>query len=157
MCPQEYDICPVCGARGLEVTNRPLDAGTGSRSTVIEPGFEYEHCTICGEDLIPAAHLDALTALAIAKERAEDGLLSGSEIRRLRLSLGLTQADLEGLLGVGETTVGRWERGLYAQSKPADRLLRLLAAHPELIAETGFVAAEGRGPYGRKQTSKSGA
>ncbi|MDZ4168886.1 MAG: type II toxin-antitoxin system MqsA family antitoxin, partial [Coriobacteriia bacterium] len=67
-----------------------------------------------------------------------------------RLALALTQSDLARLLGVTTKAVGRWESGLVRQNRTADTLLRLLAAHPELVAETGFIAAEGRGPYGRK-------
>lgn len=149
MTSRDFHICSMCGARAAIMTTQPLDSGTGTRSTIVDPGFEYEHCTACGEDLISARDLDKLTALVVEKERAEDGLLSGHDIRELRLALGLTQAALEDLLGVSSSTVGRWERGLYAQSKTADRLMRLLAAHPKLIPKTGFVAAEGRGPYGR--------
>ncbi len=147
MTSDDFHVCSMCGARAAIMTTQPLDAGTGTRSTIVEPGFEYEHCTACGEDLISFRDLDNLTALAVEKERAEDGLLSGHDIRELRLALGLTQTALEDLLGVSASTVGCWERGLYAQNKTADRLMRILAAHPELIAETGFVAAEGRGPY----------
>lgn len=145
-------ICPVCGVSELRRVRGPVDAGTGSRSTMVTPSFEYERCDACGESLIPADRIDELTAAAIEVERSDDGLLSGAEIRESRLSLGLTQDGMERLLGVGAGTVGRWERGSHAQSRTADTLLRLLASHPELIPETGFIAAEGRGPYGRHDT-----
>lgn len=85
-------------------------------------------------------------------EQEREGLLSASEIREARLSLGVTQADLGRLVGVTTKSVCRWESGLVRQSRTADILLRLLHAHPELGAETGFVVAEGRGPYSSKRS-----
>lgn len=145
-------VCPVCGARAIEKTHDPVDVEASERTYYVT-GFEYERCTACGESFFFAGQDVSLGMAASALARADLRLLSPEEIRELRHSLGLTQADLEMLIGVGPKTVGRWERGLYSQNKTADTLLRLLAAHPELIAETGFVAAEGRGPY-RKRSPK---
>ncbi|MBS3956260.1 MAG: type II toxin-antitoxin system MqsA family antitoxin [Clostridiales bacterium] len=138
--------CPICGARSIVSTSEPVtvELRTG-RYTV--SGFDYERCTACAEEFHPAGQTDAIRAAASKLAREEAGLLRPDEIRELRMNLGLTQGDLERLLGVGEKTVGRWERGLFVQSKTADTLMRLLRAHPELVGETGFVAREGRGPY----------
>lgn len=141
-------LCSLCGAPGVELTRRPLDVGTEQRPVLVEVDFEYEHCTLCGEDLIPADRLDALFRDAVATERARDGLLGSEEIVRLRLDLGLTQRRLERLLGVSPKTVTRWESGTVRQSRMADNFLRLLRDHPELIdAQNAVVARESRGPY----------
>jgi putative zinc finger/helix-turn-helix YgiT family protein len=145
---QVLGVCSVCGARGVELTQRPLDVGTEQRPVLVDPGFEYGHCTVCGEDLIPAERLDELFREAVAIERARDGLLDSAEIQRLRLELGLTQGRLERLLGLSPKTVTRWESGTVRQSRMADNFMRLLSAHPELVAEAaGAVARESRGPY----------
>jgi putative zinc finger/helix-turn-helix YgiT family protein len=141
-------VCSVCGARGIELRRDPLDLGTDERTVMVDPDFDYEHCTVCGEDLIPADRLDQLFRDAVSIERTEDGLLDSAEIQRLRLDLGLTQSLLERLLGVSPKTVTRWESGTVRQSRIADNFMRLLAAHPELVAESlGAVARESRGPY----------
>jgi putative zinc finger/helix-turn-helix YgiT family protein len=141
-------VCSVCGARGVEMSRAPLDVGPERHPMVVHPGFEYEHCTVCGEDLIPADRLDELFREAVASERACYRLLDSRAIRRMRLELGLTQERLEGLLGVSPKTVTRWEAGTVRQSRMADNFLRLLGTHPELVAETtGALARESRGPY----------
>jgi putative zinc finger/helix-turn-helix YgiT family protein len=141
-------VCSVCGAPGIEMTRRPIDVGTEKRPVLVEPGFDYEHCTVCGEDLIPAGRLDELFRDAVAIERARDGLLDSADIQRLRLELGLTQGRLERLMGVSPKTVTRWESGTVRQSRMADNFLRLLWSHPELTAAPdAAVARESRGPY----------
>jgi putative zinc finger/helix-turn-helix YgiT family protein len=143
-----FGVCSVCGARGVELSRRPLDIGTEQSPILVDPDFEYAHCTVCGEDLIPAEHMDELFRRAVAIERARDGLLDSDEIRRLRLELELTQGRLERLLGVSPKTVTRWESGTVRQSRMADNFLRLLRSHPELVATAdSAVARESRGPY----------
>jgi putative zinc finger/helix-turn-helix YgiT family protein len=115
------------------------------------PGFAHERCDACGETLVPADRLEEVERAAVAIARADLGRLSSDEIHQLRHDLGLTQAALEAQLGVGAGTVGRWERGTVLQGATADRLMRILWAHPELMPELGYVAREGRGPYGKRK------
>ena len=67
--------------------------------------------------------------------REERGLLTPEEIRRLRTDLGLRQQDLEGILGVGPKTVTRWEKGTVFQSAVADKFMRQIWTHPEILAD----------------------
>ncbi|MEI7815521.1 MAG: helix-turn-helix domain-containing protein [Coriobacteriia bacterium] len=61
---------------------------------------------------------------------------------------GKTQMALDGALGASPGTVGRWERGSIVQPAVADRLMRLLWTHPDLLVEVVQpVAREARGPY----------
>jgi transcriptional regulator with XRE-family HTH domain len=55
------------------------------------------------------------------------------EIRALRESLGLSQAQLENLLNVGPKTVVRWERGTVFQSGAVNTLLKVLRARPDVL------------------------
>jgi HTH-type transcriptional regulator/antitoxin MqsA len=72
---------------------------------------------------------------AAAAVRREDGLLAPDEVREIRTMYGLTQAALERLIGSGEKTVVRWERGSVAQNATADTLLRVLRDHPDVVAK----------------------
>ena len=64
--------------------------------------------------------------------------MTGEEIKRLRLAIGVTQTVFAQYLGVLESTVSRWERNLHPPSTYAPkRLLRLakeaFAADPERL------------------------
>ena len=92
--------------------------------------------------------MDGIQRAGVESARAGLGRLSSTEIRDMRLALGITQAVMEGQLGVSAGTVGRWERCEELQTRIADNFMRVLCAHPELIAEaTAAMAQEGRGPY----------
>ncbi len=58
--------------------------------------------------------------------------MTGREIRELRKKLGLTQEELARLLGVGFTTVNRWEN---EKVQPRGQALRMLEKLKELVEE----------------------
>jgi putative zinc finger/helix-turn-helix YgiT family protein len=142
--------CPICGKREMTVTRAPIEDEVEGRTYLVE-GLEYNRCAACGEDFYSAGQLDQIDIAGSALARADLGRLSPDEIRDLRLALDLTQAGLEAQLGVSAGTVGRWERGTFVPGATADRLMRILAAHPELLQElAGVVACEARGPYRKR-------
>ena len=53
--------------------------------------------------------------------------MTGTELRRLRRRLGLTQRELAAKVGVTTTSLARWERDEVRITEPMARLLRLLA------------------------------
>ena len=134
-------ICPDCGgavSRGYDT----FEARIGRR-TVSVPG-EYERCrSECGEFYFAPGEMDAVMKRASAMIRAEEGLLTPNEIKAFRKRIGLTQPQLEDLLGAGPKTVGRWEKGTVIQNGATDTLLRLLGDVPEafqhLLAVRGIV------------------
>lgn len=95
------------------------------------------------------------------------------EFRCLREELGLTQAQLAERLGVTTVALWRWEKGQTPGSRrgipePVARLLRILAAHPNLVRElaaspvmaaprTAAPARKGRGRKGMKASFRTPA
>ncbi len=148
--PGDIWECLLCGKKAARWSDAPLTLEVGGRPRTVE-GFTYEHCDACGEDTLAAGQMDDVARAAVAAARAELGRLSSAEIHELRHDLGLTQAELEDQLGVSTGMVGRWERGTVLQGATADRLMRVLWAHPELLPELGYVAREGRGPYRKRK------
>jgi putative zinc finger/helix-turn-helix YgiT family protein len=141
--------CLLCGEIAARWSEDPLAFEIHSRTYAVT-GFDHEHCDACGEDTVHADQMDEVQRVATALARADLGRLSSDEIHQLRHDLGLTQAEFEAQLGVGSGTVGRWERGTVLQGATADRLMRVLWAHPELLPELGCVARERRGPYRKR-------
>jgi HTH-type transcriptional regulator/antitoxin MqsA len=109
-----------------------IPVGHGKRS--VDVTGDFSRCERCGESFHPPGEMNAILRAAAIKIRAADGLLTPSEIRAIRLGLGLTQAAFERMLGVGEKTVVRWERGTIPQSAATDTLLRVIRDVPQAAA-----------------------
>lgn len=122
--------CVLCGGT---VSRRPVtvDIAVGARRSV--PVIRtLLQCEGCQETYYAPGEMDEVHRAAAAAVREREGLLSSTEIRELRESLGMTQAELEDVLRVGPKTVVRWERGTVFQNKSTDTLLRALRDVPEL-------------------------
>lgn len=63
-----------------------------------------------------------------------DGLLTGAQIRTLRESLGLTQAQAARIFGGGPVAFSKYEHDDVTQSDAMDKLLRVANAVPEALA-----------------------
>jgi HTH-type transcriptional regulator/antitoxin MqsA len=124
--------CYLCGSDSpLAREMRPVQIGT--RKATVEDVFY--RCSQCGEEVYLGWMADATSRKAAAVIRAEDGLLAPDDIVALRRRYGVSQAQLERLIGAGEKTVVRWERGTVAQNRTADTLLRVLGEHPDIVAQ----------------------
>ena len=141
--------CGICGGEAVLVSEE-REVYIGKRSAMVED--QFFHCGTCGEELYEPGQMDAVMLKASTAIREDLGLLMPEEIRALRESLELTQADFERLLGVGEKTVVRWERGTVFQNRATDVLLRALRGVKGVAAflgdRTGIpvpVQAEGSG------------
>lgn len=124
--------CYLCGGES-PLTREVRPVRIGSRTAIIED--EFYRCSRCEEDVYLGNMADETSRRAAAAIRAEDGLLAPDDIVALRETYGLSQAGLERLIGAGEKTVVRWERGTVAQNRTADTLLRVLAGHPDVVAQ----------------------
>lgn len=125
------DRCAACDSETTLVAERRATM-FGKRTVIVDD--EWLHCASCGEDFYTTEQANQLHSRVINQIRVEDGLLSPHAIRSIRLSLGLTQREIEQLIGTGEKTCVRWESGRVCQSVAADRVLRLLAANRENVA-----------------------
>ena len=126
------ESCYLCGGEA-PLVRAPREITMGTRKVTIDD--EFYRCDRCDEEFFLGGMVDASLRRAAAKIREEDGLLVPEEIVALRKQYGLSQAELERLIGAGAKTVVRWERGTVHQNKTADTLLRILRGHPEVTAE----------------------
>lgn len=136
------ESCPQCGRRPVrEVVVR-------RESLVGRWKAEYDDrccaCDACGEEFYDPAQLESSLRNAADSVRAKVGLVSPDRIRALRARYGLSQAQLERLLGIGSKMVVRWERGGVLPSLAASRLIEVLddvpvAVFRKLAAKRGVV------------------
>ena len=116
----------------MRYTNEPIDEVIrGVRTSV--SGIGHHACDKCGNYVLDGYAIDALCKEQLRQIAEAKGLMSPSEIRALRKSLGMRQAEFEKLLGVSPPTVSRWETSAVLQTRTADILMRLIRARPELV------------------------
>lgn len=123
------ESCPVCEGH-LEGISQKREVRIGTRSTWIRD--QFLRCTGCEEEFYLPGQMDATLTRAAEALRKEEGLLTPSEVRAVRLRYGLSQQAFERLLGVGPKTVVRWEKGTVFQNHATDSLLRVLDRFPEV-------------------------
>jgi HTH-type transcriptional regulator/antitoxin MqsA len=96
-----------------------------------ELDMHYSECDCCGSETATPAQLRTNKRLMTEFKKQIDGLLTGQELKKLRLELGLTQADAANIFGGGPVAFSKYEADDVAQSEAMDKLLRVAQAVPE--------------------------
>lgn len=132
--------CPECGkkeVRPAAVQHTSQVKHDGRLYTVEVPRLRVPQCGACGE-LVFDNDADEQIAQAL---RDQLGLLSGTQIRKNREELGLSQRQMAEHLGVAVETISRWENGVLTQTRAMDRYLRVYfavpAARAALVGQSG--------------------
>jgi len=147
--PVEEQRCHVCGQRSLRRVKRPYEYAVshdGRAPVKIRiPDLDVVACTN------PSCHpehpndtvlVDGDASRRITEETYRQlGLLTPTEIRANRERLGLTQQQLQDLLGLGGNSLSRWENGRVYQSRALDRFLRVVFQSPEARKLLGWLEA----------------
>lgn len=136
------ESCPQCGGRPIREVVAVRESLVGRWRAEFEDRFCV--CDACGEEFYDPEQADASFRKAGDVVRAKVGLVSPDRIRALRARYGLSQAQLERLLGIGSKMVVRWERGGVLPSLAASRLIEVLddvpvAVFRKLAAKRGVV------------------
>lgn len=124
--------CPACGSK-LHQVKELTEISVGRGAATVE--LVFDRCGTCGEEYVDPEVYATAQATAAAMVRDQLGLLRPEAIRAIRERAGLTQEELEELLGTGPKAVGRWERGTVLQSGMADKLLRVFQQCPGVLHE----------------------
>jgi putative zinc finger/helix-turn-helix YgiT family protein len=128
--PKGMPRCPNCGQANLQCqvrTEQWEEVWQHEKVAVVAERVPVQVCPACGEVF------SGSTAWSIRDEarcRAL-GLLTSAEVRGVREQLGLSTAAFAHVTGIREDTLVQWEAGRLIPERTADRLVRLLAAHPE--------------------------
>jgi len=119
--------CLICGHAPMRTGAESLPLVGLPRITLV--GVEVSRCPKCGdyEVSIPAhRRLVQIVTKALLGKR---GRLAPAELKWLRSVMGWTSLQLAQHVGVSAESVSKWENGHTQQSRPADRLVRMLLAH----------------------------
>ncbi|KTB68986.1 type II toxin-antitoxin system MqsA family antitoxin [Pseudomonas allii] len=149
---KEPELCYICGAPDA------LHYFEGRSETIRVKGMERRvdnlsgwECHVCADGF-----WDPDTDSAERYGEAGDELvvavrqMIGTEIKRIRRKLHLTQKEAVDLLsGGGHNAFSRYERGELLAPKPLVLLMRLLDRHPHLLADAKTLAegADMRGAF----------
>ncbi len=123
--------CPFCGAVSSVTEENTTQTFEYKGQKLACENYKVRECTECGESFeLPDDNLEHERRI-LNFRRQVDGLLLPDEIKALRESLRFTQKDFAALLGVGEKSFTRYERGSITQGRSMDNLLRLIKDNPQ--------------------------
>lgn len=135
---QQNDICPKCHSNETEsITYSDTVEFRGMHLDIED--LQESSCKVCKYKWINSSqriHNNSTIKVAYAAVRdnlrTEQGLMTGSEIAKIRESLVLNQREAATLFGGGYNAFNKYESGEVLQSFAMDRLLRLTSAvgHP---------------------------
>jgi putative zinc finger/helix-turn-helix YgiT family protein len=137
--------CQVCGSNNVrEIIRTEIFEYNGEKIPI--ENYAVVHCDTCGEEVAGPESRNRSIPILRDAQRLIDRFLTAKEIRSIRKSFNMTQAQFSELLGGGEKGFARYETGRVLQSRPMDNLLRILSRHPETIEtlqnHTGEAASE---------------
>lgn len=130
-------ICAACGSSHTLMTEvRDIAFEYRNQRTVV-PAVHGVFCTCCGEGFADAAAPQDWLRMSeeIHAFTQQVDSAAATEIRGIRLKLGLRQSDAGKLFGGGASAFSEYERGKTQPHKSTVLLLKLLGRHPELLDE----------------------
>jgi len=124
--------CPRCGELEIE-TVLAKDEVTCKDGKRLSYADVHSRCKACNFEFYTKKQSLEHSRARAAVLREVDGLRTPAAIKHLREVFGLTQAELERVVGAGPKTCVRWEKGTVAQSAVVDALLWIAEQFPEVF------------------------
>jgi len=133
------EICPVCDSDSVavqHVTNKAEYKGVA-----MEIPMAVCVCDTCGSESAGKLEMKFNRREYLSFRREVEGLLSASEIKKIRKKFELTQSQAGKLFGGGATAFNKYENNDVAQSEALDCMLRLVDVNED--SYWGLVAIKG--------------
>lgn len=117
--------CPDCDSFHVHLSyeKQTFDYGSGADAVKLSANMPIYRCEICQYAFVGPQGAD-IEHETICKHL---GVLTPSDLKTFRIKLGLSQAGLASLSGIGVASIARWESGHLIQNRSYDNLIRLLA------------------------------
>lgn len=128
----KFDACPICGSNHIEkqIISEIFEY-KGHKKTI--DGCEKFVCEDCNAAFFTDETSKRNEKIIRDFHREIDGLLTSSEIRKIRKALGFTQQAFGNILGGGPKAFAKYESCVLTQSKAMDNLIRMVDAIPENV------------------------
>jgi putative zinc finger/helix-turn-helix YgiT family protein len=122
--PCELEVCPECGKENLRVEEieYKFPYGVGEDRVELSAIVPAKRCPDCGFTFLDSAGGQKCHE-AVCRHL---GVMTPSQIRKLRELHGLSQAQFADISQLGVATLSRWERGIVVQNRAYDYYLFLL-------------------------------
>ena len=120
-----HTVCPLCGREEVITSwkDHTFSYGSGKSEVELTVNVPVQRCDACEFEYLDESS-ERLKHDAICRHL---GVLSPTEIRRIREGHQVTRSRFAQVTGLGEASLNRWENGLNIQTHANDRYLRLLA------------------------------
>ncbi|MEI6858507.1 MAG: type II toxin-antitoxin system MqsA family antitoxin [Shewanella sp.] len=129
---KNISICPICEEGNLEAKIGINEVEYKNHTKNLP--MHFSECECCGSEQASPVELRTNKRLMTEFKKQVDGLLTGKELKEIRLELSLTQADAARIFGGGPVAFSKYEADDVAQSEAMDKLLRTAHALPEAYA-----------------------
>ena len=116
-------ICDNCDSQKIFDHSEIETYSYKNKSYQIDVKFSV--CGTCNEEFLDRDQILANESQAREAKKRIDGLLSAQELKDIRKSLNLTQAEASEVFGGGANAFSKYERMKVTQSKSLDKLLRI--------------------------------
>lgn len=135
--------CPDCGGHEVSTIlhHDAFDYGSGDAKATLHTQVPVRCCEACNFEYLDHEG-QLIRHEAVCRHL---GVLTPTDIRRIRERHGLSRAAFAKLTGLGEATLNRWENGAAIQDRAYDHYLRLLES-PETLQKLSRPDLCGRTP-----------
>lgn len=120
-----------------------------------ELDLHYSECDVCCSTTATSQQLRQNKRAMIGFQKEVDGLLSAAEIKKIRLSLGLSIKDAGAIFGGGPVAFSKYENDDLMQSLPMDSALRLARHNPSGIRDLANARCIALLPFKQPHTATS--
>jgi HTH-type transcriptional regulator/antitoxin MqsA len=129
---KDNSICTVCeeGTLHEQIETNSVEFKSQNK----ELPLHFSECDCCGSDIATPEQSRKNKQLMTEFKKQVDGLLTGRELKKIRLGLGLTQAEAAKTFGGGPVAFSKYEADDVAQSEAMDKLLRVSQAVPDAFS-----------------------
>ena len=116
--------CPQCGESAIStsIQRDKFVYGSGDSAVELIVDLPVRHCIDCDIHYVDAEAED-IKHEAVCRHL---GVLAPAAIVNIRKMHGLSRAAFAKITGLGEASLGRWEKGINIQNLANDRYIRLL-------------------------------